>query len=358
MTDITLTRSRHDGAQSWVQRLAARYRNWRARRSVRNLLELDDRMLADIGVRRDEVAWASQLPLAVNAALELEAGGVIPPRPHPVENCGLSLTRSAPDRLKKIVGGIAGPCPGVAGDDVVQRLATAANSTFVVPAALLAWSACAAAKNVAQKVVQRTALRLRRALLRPWLRHWPTLSAAKNVAQQVIQSAAALGLWRGLGRTLLAAARHLLEDGAKHHRGNDRQHLLQDGRTDSGGAGRMHRHVAADLLVAEQVPENGVSVLAHIVVTHSIIVFEITFMPAATERLEKRGQPVVLAGVLPHACRHHWRKFGNCFECLLAVQSELLAQHLKPAAVVRTGDHLDNVHATSAPWKRPVLQRP
>ena len=53
-----------------LQRIA---RNWRARRNVRNMLELDDRMLADIGVRRDEVAWASQLPLAVNAAIELEA---------------------------------------------------------------------------------------------------------------------------------------------------------------------------------------------------------------------------------------------------------------------------------------------
>jgi uncharacterized protein YjiS (DUF1127 family) len=73
MTDITLIRSHQQETQSWVQRLADRYRNWRARRSVRNMLELDDRMLADIGVRRDEVAWASQLPLAVNAALELEA---------------------------------------------------------------------------------------------------------------------------------------------------------------------------------------------------------------------------------------------------------------------------------------------
>lgn len=73
MTDIALIRSRHDEAQSWAARFATRYRNWRARRNVRNLLELDDRMLADIGVRRDEVAWAAQLPLAVNAALELEA---------------------------------------------------------------------------------------------------------------------------------------------------------------------------------------------------------------------------------------------------------------------------------------------
>ena len=73
MTDITLIRSPRNEAQSWAGKFAARYRNWRARRNVRNLLELDDRMLADIGVRRDEVAWAAQLPLAVNAALELEA---------------------------------------------------------------------------------------------------------------------------------------------------------------------------------------------------------------------------------------------------------------------------------------------
>ncbi len=47
-------------------------RNWRARSKVRGLHDLDDRMLADIGVRRDEVIWASYLPLTMNAALELE----------------------------------------------------------------------------------------------------------------------------------------------------------------------------------------------------------------------------------------------------------------------------------------------
>lgn len=38
-----------------------------------NLLTLDDRQLDDIGVTRDEVIWASELPLDRNAALELDA---------------------------------------------------------------------------------------------------------------------------------------------------------------------------------------------------------------------------------------------------------------------------------------------
>ncbi len=36
------------------------------------MLELDDRMLNDIGVSRHDVRWASNLPLSVNAAMELE----------------------------------------------------------------------------------------------------------------------------------------------------------------------------------------------------------------------------------------------------------------------------------------------
>ena len=43
------------------------------RDAFRNLLSLDDQMLKDIGVTRDEVRRASDLPLSVNAALELEA---------------------------------------------------------------------------------------------------------------------------------------------------------------------------------------------------------------------------------------------------------------------------------------------
>ncbi|MEM7635495.1 MAG: DUF1127 domain-containing protein [Pseudomonadota bacterium] len=69
MTDCTIQQVRP--ATSGFS-LAALFRNWRARSKVRALHDLDDRMLADIGVRRDEVIWASHLPLTENAALELE----------------------------------------------------------------------------------------------------------------------------------------------------------------------------------------------------------------------------------------------------------------------------------------------
>jgi uncharacterized protein YjiS (DUF1127 family) len=57
-----------DGAFNWFSR---RVHNWKIRRQVRSMRDLDDRMLADIGVQRDEVEWASQLPLDVNPAIEL-----------------------------------------------------------------------------------------------------------------------------------------------------------------------------------------------------------------------------------------------------------------------------------------------
>ena len=47
-------------------------RNWRARRHVRALQDRSDSLLYDIGVTRDEVAWASGLPLTANAAKELD----------------------------------------------------------------------------------------------------------------------------------------------------------------------------------------------------------------------------------------------------------------------------------------------
>ena len=52
--------------------LAALYRNWKTRRHIRRLQDLDDRILDDIGVTYDEVVWASHLPLRINAALALE----------------------------------------------------------------------------------------------------------------------------------------------------------------------------------------------------------------------------------------------------------------------------------------------
>lgn len=69
MTDCTVQYARP--ASSGFS-LSTLWRNWRARSKVRAMHDLDDRMLADIGVRREEIVWASYLPLSVNAALELE----------------------------------------------------------------------------------------------------------------------------------------------------------------------------------------------------------------------------------------------------------------------------------------------
>lgn len=48
------------------------FRNWTARRNIAKLTELDDNLLQDIGVTREDIHWAKGLPLAVNAAIALE----------------------------------------------------------------------------------------------------------------------------------------------------------------------------------------------------------------------------------------------------------------------------------------------
>lgn len=52
--------------------LARYYRNWKARRAVAKLDHLDDFLLRDIGVSREDIFIASQLPLTLNAALALD----------------------------------------------------------------------------------------------------------------------------------------------------------------------------------------------------------------------------------------------------------------------------------------------
>jgi uncharacterized protein YjiS (DUF1127 family) len=47
-------------------------RNWLARRAVRRMENLDEHLLRDIGLTRDEVRWAAGLPLSQNAALSLD----------------------------------------------------------------------------------------------------------------------------------------------------------------------------------------------------------------------------------------------------------------------------------------------
>ncbi len=72
MTNHTLSQTRAIARTDIKPTIARRFRNWIARRKVRQLQDYDDNILDDIGVTRDEVAWASQLPLSVNAAHELD----------------------------------------------------------------------------------------------------------------------------------------------------------------------------------------------------------------------------------------------------------------------------------------------
>jgi len=68
-------------------RLSAWYQLKKQRRldrdSFRNMLALDDATLKDIGVKKSDVIWASQLPLSLNASLELEKKARQPGRSEP-----------------------------------------------------------------------------------------------------------------------------------------------------------------------------------------------------------------------------------------------------------------------------------
>lgn len=49
-------------------RVAQAWRRWRSRRKLRDLLELEDRLLMDVGVTRGDVVWAMRLPPNVDPA--------------------------------------------------------------------------------------------------------------------------------------------------------------------------------------------------------------------------------------------------------------------------------------------------
>jgi len=72
MRDYTLTRALSLGEAGGGSPITRLFRNWLARRSVAKLQNFDDYILRDIGVAREDIAWAAGLPLTVNAALGLE----------------------------------------------------------------------------------------------------------------------------------------------------------------------------------------------------------------------------------------------------------------------------------------------
>jgi uncharacterized protein YjiS (DUF1127 family) len=66
-----IAREEIDG--SLVSRVLRVFHNWRARRDIARLETFDDHMLADIGLTRGDVEWASHLPLSSNATTALES---------------------------------------------------------------------------------------------------------------------------------------------------------------------------------------------------------------------------------------------------------------------------------------------
>lgn len=73
MSNSAITHDRrHRDIQGGWHTLSLLWGNWKRRRKVRGLRDLDDRILDDIGVTREEIAWAAELPLTINPALALQ----------------------------------------------------------------------------------------------------------------------------------------------------------------------------------------------------------------------------------------------------------------------------------------------
>jgi uncharacterized protein YjiS (DUF1127 family) len=71
MTDTTHTRGAGNPLFALARSLSDLRRNAVHRRTVKRLLDLDDRILHDIGVTRDEARHAARQPLSVDPLIEL-----------------------------------------------------------------------------------------------------------------------------------------------------------------------------------------------------------------------------------------------------------------------------------------------
>ena len=72
MNDYAHHMAQNSGSLAGYGILAKLWHNWQARKSVAKLAKLDDFMLRDIGLTRDQVSWAKHQSLSINAALALE----------------------------------------------------------------------------------------------------------------------------------------------------------------------------------------------------------------------------------------------------------------------------------------------
>ncbi len=72
MRDYVMNRAHSLELESGIFGFRGLWRNLNAKRRVTRLGDMDDHMLCDIGVTREEVRWAAGLPLTMNAALALE----------------------------------------------------------------------------------------------------------------------------------------------------------------------------------------------------------------------------------------------------------------------------------------------
>lgn len=88
MRDYVLSRAMFDdriGNRSLFSRL---FHNWKARQEVSQLNGFDDFMLADIGVSRADVEWATKLPLTIDATEALEGRVTLRQRHAPAKRAG------------------------------------------------------------------------------------------------------------------------------------------------------------------------------------------------------------------------------------------------------------------------------
>lgn len=72
MRDYALTQSEYFEVPGRLSRLKQIWAQFKKRRRLRKVEDLDDRLLADIGLSRFDVAFARSLPLSLDPVAELE----------------------------------------------------------------------------------------------------------------------------------------------------------------------------------------------------------------------------------------------------------------------------------------------